>query len=70
MQNKFPSFIEEKEDILLISVYVKPNSKKEQILVENNELVIFTNEVPVGGKANKSVIKMLAKFLEIHTSQF
>ena len=46
-----------------IHVKVKPNSKSEEIIKEDNGFIIRVKEPPVEGKANRAVIRLLAKHL-------
>lgn len=49
-----------------ISVKVKPNSKNESVKeVSKNNYIISVNSPPEDGKANKAVVKILAKYLNI-----
>jgi uncharacterized protein (TIGR00251 family) len=44
----------------IIDVFVKPNSSKFEITVED-EVVVFCTEEPVRGKVNKELVKELSK---------
>jgi len=58
-------------------VLVKPNKKAEKVywqedsLFEENEktLIVETTEPPIEGRANKKVIELVAKFLNLKKSQ-
>jgi uncharacterized protein (TIGR00251 family) len=52
--------VETKEGSVL-EVYIKPKSKEFKIAVEGDEVVIYSREEPIGGKANKEVIKELSR---------
>ena len=52
-----------------INVRVKPNSKKEEIIPEEGGFVVRVKEPPVEGKANRAVIRVLAKHLGIPETQ-
>jgi uncharacterized protein (TIGR00251 family) len=41
----------------VIDVFVKPNSSKFEITVEDEEIVVFCTEEPVRGKVNKELAK-------------
>ncbi|MCK4665289.1 DUF167 domain-containing protein [Candidatus Dependentiae bacterium] len=57
--------ITEKEDSIIIPVKVIPKSSRENIKIENDILKIKVTAAPVDGKANKSVINYISKFLHI-----
>jgi uncharacterized protein len=48
-------------DGVVVSVFVKPNSKYFQLKVEDNEFVAFCHESPVKGRVNKELIKELSR---------
>lgn len=51
---------------LLITVRVKPKSKKEYIKrIDENNFIIAVHEPPEKGRANKRVMEMLAEYLNI-----
>ena len=45
----------------IIDVFVKPNSSKFEITVEDEEVVVFCTEEPVRGKVNKELVKEFSK---------
>ena len=45
----------------IIEIYVKPNSKKFEVYLENGEIVVRCTEEPVKGKVNKELIKEFTK---------
>ena len=45
-------------------MYVKPNSKKFKIKVENDELIVFCRETPEKGRVNKELIKELSRLFK------
>ncbi len=45
----------------IIEIYVKPNSEKFKISLENGEIVIRCTEEPLKGKVNKELIKEFTK---------
>ena len=65
-----PSFIKIKENSVYFSVFVKPNSKKNEVLIDidNDEMKIFTTSPSIKGKANKTVLKLMADFLDLPSS--
>jgi uncharacterized protein (TIGR00251 family) len=46
----------------IIEVYVKPNSQKFEVLLEEEEIVVRCIEEPKRGKVNKELLKNLSKF--------
>jgi len=52
-----------------IQVKVKPNSKTEGLSQEGDSFIVKVKEPPKEGKANQSVIKLLAKHFGISQSQ-
>ncbi len=61
--------IREMEDGIIIPARIQPNSSKEKIMGEYAEkLKIAVTSPPEKGKANKSIVKVLAKWLNIKTS--
>ena len=52
-----------------IEVKVKPNSKTEEVIQESHGFTVRVKEPPVEGKANRAVIKLLAKHLGVSESQ-
>jgi uncharacterized protein (TIGR00251 family) len=51
----------ETKDGTVIEVYVKPNSPKFGISVEEGEVVVRATEEPERGKVNKEILKELTK---------
>lgn len=51
----------ETKDGILIEVYVKPNSKKFELVLEGDEIVVRCTEEPAKGKVNKELIRELSK---------
>jgi len=45
----------------IIEVFVKPNSAKFQVIVEDDELVVRCTEEPAKGKVNKELVKELSR---------
>lgn len=53
-----------------INVKVKPNSKTEEVIPEDsNSFIVRVKAPPVEGKANRAVIKALAKHFDIPESR-
>lgn len=52
-----------------ITVKIKPNSKKGYIKkIDDANFLVAVKEPPVDGKANKALVKTLAKYLNIPSS--
>jgi uncharacterized protein YggU (UPF0235/DUF167 family) len=52
-----------------VSVRVKPNSKTEEVIPEDGGFIVRVKEAPKEGKANRAVIRLLAKHLGIPETQ-
>jgi uncharacterized protein (TIGR00251 family) len=50
---------------LKFRVKVVPNSKTEEVLAKGDILLVKVKEPPKEGKANKAVIKVLAKYFKV-----
>ena len=48
-----------------ISVRVKPNSKTEEVIPEDSGFLVRVKDAPIEGRANRAVIRLLAKHLDI-----
>jgi uncharacterized protein (TIGR00251 family) len=46
---------------VIIEMLVKPNSQRFDIVVDDDELVVFCTEQPVKGKVNKELVKAFSK---------
>jgi uncharacterized protein (TIGR00251 family) len=53
--------VKETEDGAVIEVFVKPNSRRFEITVDDREIVVFCTEQPVKGKVNKELVKKFSK---------
>lgn len=53
--------ITENKDGVILPIFVKPNSPKFKIEIEENEIIIFSTGEPVKGKVNKEIIKETSK---------
>ncbi len=54
---------------VIIQIYVKPGSNREELVLEGGELVFYTTEPPEKGRANAALIKYLSKRLRIPVSK-
>ena len=50
-----------------ITVKVKPNSRTNEVIQDNNEFVVKVKDPPKEGKANRSVIRLLAEYFKVTT---
>ena len=48
-------------EIMIIEVYVKPGSKKEEVIEEEGKIILKIKERAEKGKANKRAIEVLAE---------
>ncbi len=51
----------ETKDGTIIEIYVKPNSTKFEVNIEDDEIVVRSTEEPEKGKVNKEILKELSK---------
>jgi len=49
---------------VVVAVFVKPNSKQFQLMVEGDMLVALCREAPVKGRVNKELIKELSRIFK------
>lgn len=68
-ENSLDKLIAESGEGVAIHLHVKPSAKKTLLSLEYGELVFYTREPPVGGKANASLIKYLSKLLGVPQSR-
>jgi len=63
-------FIEKKSDkSYILTIYVKPNSRKQKIEQDGNFLAIFLKSKARRNKANKELIKLIQNKLKISSNQ-
>ncbi len=53
------------ENTFTLSIHVKPNSKEQKIIQENDNLVVSLKSPPIKGKANKELLKLIKKEVKI-----
>ena len=53
--------LQEVPEGVLLDVFVKPNAKRFQLIIEEDGLVALCSEVPEKGKVNKELLKQLSK---------
>jgi len=62
-------FLEESQ-FMIIKLRVKPNSEKEEIVeLPDGDYLIYLKEKAEDGKANRELIKILAKKFNVHFSK-
>jgi len=61
--------VEEGDGFVDLTVYVKPEQRETKLVVEYGELVFYTQEPPLEGRANADLIRFLANALRIPTSR-
>lgn len=65
-----PAFYKWENGDLLLSLYVQPNAKKDEIIGEyGNNLKIRITALPADNKANKHLLKFLAKTFAVPNSR-
>lgn len=67
----YENYLSETKDGTILKVVAKPNSKRQQITIDSEEkfVVISLKSPPAKGKANKELVKFLAKLLDLSSSQ-
>jgi uncharacterized protein YggU (UPF0235/DUF167 family) len=69
MEDALRRHISEGKDYVDLQVYVKPESNFTGFRLELGELTFYTDEPPVQGRANASLIRYLSRLLRIPTSR-
>jgi hypothetical protein len=57
--------IKKTKDGIIVNIKISPNSKKNEIIKENESIKIKITAQPIDGKANKAVIEYLSKNFKI-----
>lgn len=60
--------LEERGEDVFLTFKAHPNSSKKEIIVSEYDVDVYVNEPPDKGKANKAIIKFLAKSLGLPSS--
>ncbi len=60
--------VEEVENGVKMSIYVKPESPREELRLEFGELTYYTPEPSVAGRANASLKRFLSRTLNVSSS--
>jgi len=61
----YPKYLKVTDEGILLTCFIKPSSKKEEIIINPDELMIQITEPPSKGKANKAIIEILSDFFHI-----
>jgi uncharacterized protein (TIGR00251 family) len=59
--------ISETKNGTIIEIFVKPNSPRFEVSVEDDEIVVRSTEEPERGKVNKEIVKELSKLFHSKT---
>ena len=59
----------EGEGFVDILIYVKPDQPQSKLVLEGDELVYYSEEPPVAGRANADLTRFLARLLNVPTSR-
>lgn len=63
--DKLAGLVEEVRGGSRLRVYVKPESPEEKLVLEGGELVFYTTEPPVQGRANAALVRFLSRALGV-----
>lgn len=66
--SEYSHFLREKKGLLLLDIYVKPNSAEQGLYFEENTLFVRVESAPIEGQANKEILKLLGKSFGIPSS--
>ncbi len=69
LRSRIMRYLEERRDGVLLTIYVKPGSNRDELVLEGDELVYYTSEPPVKGRANASLIRFLSRTLDLPISK-
>ncbi len=58
--------VEESKRGVRLTVYVKPGQDRVELKLEYGDLVFYTDEPPVEGRANASLIRFLSRLLGVN----
>jgi uncharacterized protein (TIGR00251 family) len=57
--------IKENENGVILTIFVKPNSSKFKIELNEEEIVIYATEKPENGKVNREILKEFTKLFHV-----
>ena len=63
------SLLEEIDGKVRLTVYVKPEAQRTALTLEGDELVFYTREPPIEGRANADLVRFLASVLGVSGKQ-
>ena len=63
--NVLEKLVEEVEGGIKLRIYVKTESSKEELRLEYGEIVFYTPEPPIAGRANASLKRFLSKIFNV-----
>ncbi|ADI31408.1 DUF167 domain-containing protein [Staphylothermus hellenicus] len=63
--NKILKILQESREGVIIPIYVKPNSDRDALVLEGDELVFYTTEIPEKGRANAALIRFLSRNIRL-----
>lgn len=69
LREKLLKNIYEKDDGLVINIYVKHESAMEKLVLENDDLVYYTIEPHIKGRENAALIRFLSRVLGLPISK-
>ncbi len=67
-KRNLPNYITIHKEDIFITLYVKPNSKMNEIRTDQEEFIVYTKATPLKGKANKSILKIISDYFDISMS--
>ncbi|MET1160651.1 MAG: DUF167 domain-containing protein [Thermoprotei archaeon] len=65
IKNVLEKLVEEVMDGVVVTIYVKPESSEEKLVIEGDELVFYTVEPMEKGRANAALIRYFARNLRL-----
>ncbi|BEP17658.1 hypothetical protein PYJP_10100 [Pyrofollis japonicus] len=69
MEEALRKLIQEGENYVDVTLYVKPEARFTGLKMETGELVFYTDEPPIEGRANASLVRFFARLLKVPTSR-
>ena len=69
IKEKIYKLLTESKDGIIINIYVKPGSDREALVLEGDELVFYTTEIPEKGRANAALIRFLSRAVGLPVSK-
>ena len=69
MEEALQKLVTEGNGYVDVTVYVKPEARFTGLRMETGELVFYTEEPPLEGRANASLVRFFARLLGVPTSR-